>query len=131
MLKNICLISCFLWIIRFDQHPKQIIGKHNDSYGLSCSNYSKIVYRNIRGAPWTLQNVIEFCNRVENSKMYELYLPYSNPFYINLVTVAFADSNLGRAVFTDSNSLGTAPRSIEKHIHQTIKLAQYNHVSFR
>ena len=50
---------------------------------------------------------------------------------LHLVTVAFADSNLGRAVFTDSNRLGTAPRSIEKHIHQTIKLAQYNHVSFR
>jgi hypothetical protein len=51
----------------FDQHPKQKIGKHNDSYGLSCSNYSKteqkqctFVYRNIHGTPLTLQNVIEW-----------------------------------------------------------------------
>ena len=92
VLKNIYLISCFFYELSgFDQHPKQKIGKHNDSYGLSCSNYNDraeaIMVHSFTGIyvelrERRLQNVIEICNRVENSKMYELYLPYSNAFYI-------------------------------------------------
>jgi hypothetical protein len=40
------------------------------------------MYIRLQEYTWSSVNASEFCNRVENSKMYELYLPYSNPFYI-------------------------------------------------